>query len=66
MSRHPRKGKAPPSAPATAHALASLAPAAFPAAGNSSRRALVLFSGPYTRPDGIAAFLRARGVDADQ
>ena len=53
-------------APASASALAALEPAAFPAAGNASRRALVLFSGPYSRPDGIAAFLRARGVESDQ
>eukprot|EP00966_Prymnesium_polylepis_P099397 2301937-Prymnesium_polylepis.1 len=49
-----------------APALSSLEPVAFPAAGNTSRRALVLLSGPYARPDGIAAFLRARGVEADQ
>mmetsp|Transcript_32844 Transcript_32844/g.79785 ORF Transcript_32844/g.79785 Transcript_32844/m.79785 type:complete len:1719 (+) Transcript_32844:1464-6620(+) len=31
-----------------------------------SRRVLLLFSGPKSRPDGIAAFLHARGVDVDQ
>ena len=30
------------------------------------RRVLVLFSGPYARPDGLTAFLRARGVEVDQ
>eukprot|EP00966_Prymnesium_polylepis_P293923 6788249-Prymnesium_polylepis.1 len=49
-----------------ASSLAALAPEAFPSARCTSRRALVLFSGPYARPDGIAAFLRARGVAADQ
>ena len=30
------------------------------------RRVLIIFSGPYDRPDGITAFLRARGVEVDQ
>ena len=30
------------------------------------RRVLVLFSGPYERPDGITAFLRAKGLEVDQ
>ena len=30
-----------------------------------SRRVLILFSGPYDRPDGIAAFLKRRGLDVD-
>ena len=30
------------------------------------RRVLILFSGPYARPDGLAAFLRAKGIDVDQ
>ena len=30
-----------------------------------SRRVLILFSGPYDRPDGIATFLRRRGVEVD-
>ena len=30
------------------------------------RRVLVLFSGPYARPDGITAFLRAKGIEVDQ
>ena len=30
------------------------------------RRVLVLFSGPYARPDGLTAFLRARGIEVDQ
>ena len=30
-----------------------------------SRRVLLLFSGPYDRPDGLAAFLRRRGIDVD-
>ena len=30
-----------------------------------SRRVLILFSGPYDRPDGIAAFLQRRGLDVD-
>ena len=30
-----------------------------------SRRVLLLFSGPYDRPDGIAAFLLRRGVEVD-
>ena len=29
-------------------------------------RVLILFSGPYARPDGLAAFLRARGIEVDQ
>ena len=31
----------------------------------NSRRVLILFSGPYDRPDGIAAFLRRRGIEVD-
>ena len=31
----------------------------------ASRRVLILFSGPYDRPDGLAAFLRRRGLDVD-
>ena len=30
------------------------------------RRVLVLFSGLYARPDGLTAFLRARGIEVDQ
>ena len=30
-----------------------------------SRRVLLLFSGPYSRPDGIAAFLQRLGLDVD-
>ena len=30
-----------------------------------SRRVLLLFSGPYARPDGIAAFLQRLGLDVD-
>ena len=56
----------PPGEPATANSLAALSPDAFPATRNTSRRALILFSGPYARPDGVAAFLRARGIEADQ
>ena len=31
----------------------------------ASRRVLILFSGPYDRPDGLAAFLRRRGLEVD-
>ena len=31
-----------------------------------SRRILILFSGPYRRPDGLAAFLQQRGFEVDQ
>ena len=55
-----------PDTPASANSLSALAPESFPASSNTSRRALVLFSRPYARPDGIAAFLRARGVESDQ
>ena len=39
--------------------------AARPTAAPSrlSRTVLLLFSGPYRRPDGLAAFLRQRGLD---
>eukprot|EP00965_Chrysotila_dentata_P090612 2991039-Pleurochrysis_carterae.AAC.1 len=30
-----------------------------------SKRALILFSGPLKRPDGIAAFLKVRDFDCD-
>ena len=30
-----------------------------------SRRVLLLFSGPYKRPDGLASFLRQLGFDCD-
>ena len=30
------------------------------------RRVLVLFSGPYARPDGLTAFLRGKGIEVDQ
>ena len=29
-------------------------------------RVFILFSGPYARPDGLATFLRARGIEVDQ
>ena len=34
-------------------------------AARSSRRVLILFSGSYRRPDAIATFLAARGLEAD-
>eukprot|EP00965_Chrysotila_dentata_P010008 326316-Pleurochrysis_carterae.AAC.1 len=42
-----------------------LAPSTHAAAVNTSRRVLLLFSGPFSRPDGIAAFLTRYGLTAD-
>eukprot|EP00965_Chrysotila_dentata_P132359 4376881-Pleurochrysis_carterae.AAC.2 len=42
-----------------------LAPTTRAAAINTSRRVLLLFSGPFSRPDGIASFLTRYGLTAD-
>eukprot|EP00965_Chrysotila_dentata_P043872 1458244-Pleurochrysis_carterae.AAC.1 len=42
-----------------------LAPSTQAAAVNTSKRVLLLFSGPSTRPDGIDAFLARYGLTAD-
>ena len=34
--------------------------------GDSPKRVLLLFSGPYRRPDGLAALLTAKGFEVDQ
>eukprot|EP00966_Prymnesium_polylepis_P202262 4686019-Prymnesium_polylepis.1 len=38
----------------------------LPRRGELVASRLGAFSGPYARPDGISAFLRARGVESDQ
>jgi len=54
-----------PDAPAPQSIAQAFASAVRPALGaaRDSRRVLLLFSGPYRRPDGLAAFLRQRGLD---
>ena len=50
----------------TAHSIAECYASLTKTSKPTSSRVLILFSGPYERPDGIAAFLQRRGLTVDQ
>ena len=63
----PGAGEAPPEAPTAASISDAydLAVRGDHAVAKQSTKALILFSGPYARPDGIHSYLAMRGISAD-